>query len=144
MNWLSLLPTLLKLAASAPAIIAAWESSPVGGMDAVQKVVERSGLAEILAEAGSQLFPKLSPTLHAAAAALALAHPNNTSWAQSALNFLQQTGFIAFGTPLRVDGFWGPKTMHAVLALQAKLGLPASGFIADAEYNAISALLAKA
>lgn len=143
MNWLALLPSILSIIGEIPAIKAAWDSSPLGGFAGVVAVVQKSPIAGTLADIGSQLFPKLDPTLHAAAAALVVAHPNNTAWAQSALNLLVSTGYVAFGKPLVVDGVWGPKTMAAVEAVQGKLGLPVNGFITDIEYSAISGLLAK-
>lgn len=143
MNWIDLLPSILSLVSEIPAIKAAWDASPLGGFAAVVNVVQKSPVVGTLADIGSQLFPNLNPTLHAAAAALVVAHPNNTAWAQTSLNLLASTGYFSLVKPLVVDGIWGPKTMAAVEAVQAKLGLPVNGFIADAEYTAISSLLAK-
>lgn len=144
MNWMSLLigilPSLLQLA---PQIIAAWNTPTNQGIAKVTAVIQKTNLAPVLAQIGAAVFPKLAPELQAAAAALIHAHPNNTSYAQEALNLIQSTGYMKFGVPLVVDGLWGPKTMAAVEALQTKLGLPVNGFLADAEYQAIGGLLAK-
>lgn len=141
--FLTYLPVLIQLVGEIPNIRTAWNSAATGGMSAVNAVLQKTNLVAKLADIGSALFPKLDPALHAAAAALVVAHPNNTSWAQSALNLLADTGYIQMTGRLVVDGHWGPRTMLAVEALQTKLGLPVNGFIADAEYNAISGLLAK-
>ena len=81
--------------------------------------------------------------MQAVAAALVHVHVNNTSYGQESLNIVQSTGYISFGKPLVVDGTWGPKTFAAVEALQFKLGMKTTGFLADAEYTALGALLAK-
>lgn len=146
MNWISILvaalPSLLQLA---PQIISVWNSTASkNGLQKVQAVVAQTPIASILAEIGAQEFPKVSPELHAAAAALAHLHPDNTSWVQDALNIIASTGYIKLDAPLKVDGLYGPKTKAAVMALQTKLGIPVTGLVADAESAAISALLAKA
>lgn len=143
MNWLSLIPSIITLIGEIPAIKSAFDSVATGGIQAVAAVVQKSPLAGTLADIGGQLFPKLSPELHAAAAALVIAHPNNTSWLQSALNVLSSTGYITLAAPLVVDGIYGPKTTAALELIQQKLGLPVNGMMVDAEYNAIAALLAK-
>ncbi len=86
-------------------------------------MIEGTPIAADLANIGAQLFPKLSPTLHATAAALVIAHPNNTSWIQSALNVLATTGFITLTAQLKVDGVYGPRTSAAVDQVQTKLKL---------------------
>ena len=98
---------------------------------------------ETLADAGSALFPTLDPVFHAAAAALVHAHPDNTAYVQETLNFINATGYIKLDAPLVVDGSWGPKTKAAVMVLQAKLHVPATGFFVDAEYSALSVLVSK-
>ncbi len=150
MNFLTILttflPSILQLVEAIPQIKTAWDAAPKNSLSAVAAAVEKAlpaSLVNQLAEAGSQLFPKLSPELHAAAAALIVAHPNSISFAQSALNILESTGYLNFGAPLVVDGIFGSKTMAAVEALQAKAGLPVTGFVADAEYQVITQLLGK-
>lgn len=145
MNWMSLLigilPSLLQLA---PKVIAVWEGTASdNSLVKVVAVVQQTPIADVLAKIGAAQFPKLAPELQAAAAALVHGHPNGTSYAQEALNLIESTGYIAYGPPLVVDGYWGPKTMAAVDALQTKLGLPVNGFLGDLEYSVIGALLAR-
>lgn len=145
MNWMSLLITILpQLIQLAPKVIAVWEgTASSNALTKVAAVVQQTPIADVLAQIGAAQFPNLAPQLQAAAAALVHAHPNNTSWAQEALNLIQSTGYFKFGAPLKVDGYWGPKTFAAVEALQTKLGLPLNGFLGDAEYSVIGALLAR-
>lgn len=150
MGWLTILttflPSILQVVEAFPQIKQAWDAAPTNSLQAVTAAVTKAlpaSLVNQLAEAGSQLFPKLSPELHAAAAALIVAHPNSISYAQSALNILESTAYVNFGAPLVVDGIFGPKTMAAIEALQTKAGLPVTGFMADAEYTVISQLLSK-
>ncbi len=141
------LPLLIQIIGAIPAIKTAWDAAPKNSLGAVAKAVQTSlppNLVNQLAEVGAQLFPKLSPELHAAAAALLVAHPNSTAYAQSALNLLQSSGYFSFGAPLVVDGIWGKHTKAAIIAVQEKLGLPATGILVDAEFAAIGSLLAKA
>lgn len=145
MNWMSLLigilPSLLQLA---PKVIAVWEgTASSNSLTKVAAVVQQTPIADVLAKIGAAQFPNLAPQFQAAAAALVHAHPNNTAYAQDALNIIESTGYIQFGAPLKVDGYWGPKTFAAVQALQTKLGLPVNGFLGDAEYSVINALLAR-
>lgn len=146
MNWSALLfavlPELIQLA---PKVISTWNSTASNnGLAKITAVVQQTPIADVLAEIGAVEFPKLAPELHAAAAALSHLHKDNTAYAQDALNIIASTGYIKLDAPLVVDGKWGPKTKAAVIMLQTKLGMPANGFLADAEYSAISALLAKA
>ncbi len=67
----------------------------------------------------------------------------SVAWIQSALNVLASTGYIALAAPLVVDGIYGPKTKAAVDAVQQKLGMAITGFVGDAEYNALAGLLSK-
>lgn len=144
-NWIQILfavlPELIQLA---PKVVSAWNSTASNnGLAKITAVVRQTSIANVLAEIGAAEFPNLAPELHAAAAALAHLHSDNTAYAQDALNIIASTGYIKLDAPLVVDGKWGPKTKAAVVALQAKLGLPINGFLADAEYTAINALLAK-
>ncbi len=143
MNWTTIITLIANLVSLVPSILKAWDISPAKGVEGVTRVVENTPIAADLANLGAALFPKLSPTLHAAAAALVIAHPNNTSWVQSALNVLASTGYITLTTRLAVDGVYGPKTKAAVELVQAKLQFAVNGFVGDVEYNAIAALLSK-
>lgn len=145
MNWMSLLigilPSLLQLA---PQIIATWEGTASNNsLVKVAAVVTKTPIANVLAQIGAAQFPKLAPEFQAAAAALVHAHTNGTAYAQDALNIIASTGYIKLAAPLKVDGLWGPRTMAAVEVLQTKLGLPVSGFLGDAEYSVIGALLSR-
>lgn len=140
------LPLILQVVTAIPAIQKAWESSTGNSIQAVATVVQAlpPAITAQLAEVGAQLFPKLSPELHAAAAALIVAHPNNTAWTQSAINLLASTGYITLAKPLTVDGVYGAHTQAAIIAVQTKMGLPANGILLDAEFTMITQLLAKA
>lgn len=149
MNWMqlliSVLPSLIQLA---PQIIKAWNTPSSNGVSNVAAVISvklpnGTSLASILAQIGAAQFPKLAPEFQAVAAALVHTHVNNTSYAQEALNIIESTGYISFGPPLAVDGYWGPKTKNAVIAFQTKIGMPVTGFLADAEFAAIEAILSR-
>lgn len=144
MNWSAILSIVAAVVGEIPAIVKAWDTAPSNSLAKVGAVIVNTPVVSQLTDIGSQLFPKLSPELHAAAAALVIAHPNNTSWVQSALNVLASTGYITLSPPLVVDGLYGPKTKAAVEAVQTKLHLPVTGFAADAEFAAIQSLLTKA
>jgi peptidoglycan hydrolase-like protein with peptidoglycan-binding domain len=140
---IALLPSLVQLV---PSIISAWDTSTnagSSGVQAVAAVVSNSTVETELASLGAQMFPSLSPEIQAAAAALSVAHTNNTSWIQSAINLIASTGFVKLAAPLTVDGVVGPQTIAAVEAVQAAAGYPVTGFVADAEYNFLSGMLAK-
>lgn len=149
MNWMQLLvgilPSLIELA---PRIIKAWNTPSANGVSNVANVINTklpngTSLASILLKIGAAEFPKLAPEFQAVAAALVHVHANNTAYAQEALNIIKSTGYIDFGPPLVVDGYWGPKTKAAVMALQTKLGMPVNGFLADAEFAALEAILSR-
>jgi peptidoglycan hydrolase-like protein with peptidoglycan-binding domain len=144
MNWMSLLigilPSLLSLA---PKIISIWEGTVDNSLTKVAATIQQTPIADVLAKIGAAMFPKLAPEFQAAAAALVHGHPNGTAYAQDALNIIASTGYINIGASLKVDGYWGPKTKAAVEVLQTKLGMVANGFLGDAEYSVIGALLAR-
>jgi peptidoglycan hydrolase-like protein with peptidoglycan-binding domain len=144
MNLLALLgafvPALVQLI---PQIVSAFTRASGNGLAKVTAVIEQTPVAKTLADIGAALFPKLDPELHAAAAALVNAHPDNTAYVQETLNFISSTGYITITPPLKVDGAWGPLTKAAVEKLQAKLGVPATGFFVDAEYSALSVIVSK-
>jgi hypothetical protein len=144
MNWIALVasfvPALVQLI---PQIVSAWTRSSGNGLAKVAAVVQGTSVSTMLADIGAALFPKLDPELHAAAAALVHAHPDNTAYVQDTLNFLSSTGYITIKPILVVDGAWGPKTSAAVAMLRTKLGVPTTGFLADAEYAGLSVLVSK-
>jgi hypothetical protein len=144
MNWIALIasfvPALVQLI---PQIVSAWTRSSGNGLAKIAAVIEGTPVAKTLADVGAALFPKLDPVLHAAAAALVNSHPDNTAYVQETLNFISSTGYIKLPAPLKVDGSWGPLTKAAVEMLQAKLGVPSTGFFVDAEYSALSVLVSK-
>ena len=152
MNWISLLPLLVPLLQG---ISQAWGSATGSSLQKVGSILAHApaDLVNELASIGSALFPRLDPTLHAAAAALLAAesHTGASSWVQAALNFAQAEKVIKFAgtgpaggnTPLIVDGRWGPRSIGALQALQTKVGIPVPGMFADAEYAALNAILSK-
>lgn len=133
-------PALVQLI---PQIVSAWTRSSGNGIAKIAAVVEQTPIAKTLADIGAAMFPTLDPELHAAAAALVNSHPDNTAYVQEALNFINSTGYIKLTAPLKVDGAWGPLTKAAVMMLQLKLNVPATGFFVDAEYSALSVLVSK-
>jgi len=116
-----------------------WQSS--AGFGAIANAIMKSPALKSLEEFGASLFPSADKKIQAVLAAVHLGYPESTKWAQTSLNIIQTTGFITFGTPLVVDGMFGSKTFAAVVVLQAKLGLPVTGAIAEAEYTAINKLI---
>ncbi len=145
MNWMSLLVAILpSLFQLAPKLIAIFEGTATDNSVAkVADFIKKTPIANVLAQIGAAQFPKLAPEFQAAAAALVHSHTNGTAYAQDALNIIASTGYIKLAAPLKVDGYWGPRTMAAVQVLQTKLGLPVNGFLGDAEYSVIGALLAR-
>ena len=155
MNWLiTILPLAIQFVSAIPSLASAWNSATGNSLQKVATVVQTlpPALVSQLEQAGAAMFPNLSPTLHAAAAALLAAesHTGATAWLQGALNIAQSTGYVSFtgtgssgNTPLTVDGLFGPHTRGAALALQAKIGVPTTGMFADAEISALQAVLAK-
>ncbi len=148
---LNLLPLGISLLTS---ISNAWGSATGSSLQKVESVLaaESAPLLNILSAVGAYWFPSLNPTLHAAAVALLAAeqHTGATAWIQGALNVAQAAGVVQFtgtgttgNTPLVVDGKYGRHTQGAILALQAHLGVPATGMFADAEVSALQALLSK-
>lgn len=152
MNWLTaLLPLALQFVSILPGIAQAWNSATGNSLQKVGAVVQSSGAAALeqqLATIGAQIFPNLAPNLQAAAAALIAAesHTGAVAWVQGALNLAQAAGLVQFtgtgtsgNTPLTVDGLFGPRTQAAILALQAKFGLPTTGMFADTEVSILQA-----
>jgi peptidoglycan hydrolase-like protein with peptidoglycan-binding domain len=132
---LGYLPLILQFVQLISQIKSAWDSSPTNSLGKIDAVLTGTQLVPQLEQMGAQLFPKLAPSFHAAAAALVVAHPDATSWLQAALNAVDKAG-------LAVDGHYGPKTRAAVEAFQTKHGLAVTGFASDLENSAIMAALA--
>lgn len=132
---LQFLPYVMQLVQLVPQIQKAYNSSTGNTLQSIQNVLTGTQLVQTLEGVGAQLFPKLAPEFHAAAAALVIAHPDATSWLQAALNAIDNAGLV-------VDGQYGPKTRAAVETFQAKEGLHVTGVAADAENYAIEAALA--
>lgn len=130
------LPLILQFVDLIPKIKTAWDVATGNSLHKIGEVISGTPLLKELADAGGQLFPKLDPALHAAAAALVVAHPDATSWLQGALNAVDNAG-------LTVDGQYGPKTRAAVEAFQTKQGLHVTGMASDLENAALQALLPK-
>ena len=133
---ISLLTTFLPLI---PQITQLWKSS--AGFPAIADVILKSPAAADLAVIGAALFPSADKKIQAVLAAIHLGVPEATKWVQTALNAAQKIGFINFGPALAVDGSFGPKTFAAVVLLQSKLGVQASGAVASAEYAALNLAL---
>lgn len=116
-----------------------WQSS--AGFSKIGELLTSPALKG-LEEIGAQMFPQVEKSVQKILAAIHLGYPESTKWVQHALNIAQSAGFVNFGAPLRVDGIFGPLTHAAVVALQTKLGVQASGAVTDAEYKALNLLLA--
>lgn len=96
-------------------------------------------LVPVLESVGESLFPNLAPELHALAAATTAFNPNFTMWLQGALNgFLNDPSL-----KLAVDGIYGPATVAAVEAVQAKLGLSVDGWAGAITRSALSLVMSK-
>lgn len=132
----SLFATFLPLV---PQITQLWKSS--AGFPAIASVIMASPAAADLVAIGAALFPSADKPIQAVLAAIHLGVPEATKWAQNALNAAEKIGFINFGPALAVDGQFGPKTFAAVVVLQARLGVPATGAVAAAEYAALNLVL---
>jgi peptidoglycan hydrolase-like protein with peptidoglycan-binding domain len=132
----SLFSTLLPIVSQVAQL---WKTS--AGFGAIAKVILTSPAAADLAAVGAAMFPAADKAIQAVLAAIHLGVPDATKWVQGGLNAAQNLGFIKFGPGLVVDGHFGPKTFAAVVVLQAKLKLPATGAVADAEYAALNLLL---
>jgi peptidoglycan hydrolase-like protein with peptidoglycan-binding domain len=133
----SLFTTFLPLI---PQITQLWKSS--AGFPAIASAITSSPAAADLAAVGAVLFPGADKSIQAVLAAIHLGVPEATKWVQSALNAAQKIGFINMGPDLVVDGKFGPKTFAAVVLLQAKLGVHATGAVATSEYAALNLILA--
>src|SRR6185312_14262606 len=90
-----------------------------------------------LADIAGKQFPRLAPTIGAAAALLQVAHPNSVTYVQGSLNILGAAGVFDLpnGQQLVEDGVWGPKTTAAAEAAEANAGITLSGGLNDALIN---------
>jgi peptidoglycan hydrolase-like protein with peptidoglycan-binding domain len=116
-----------------------WKTS--AGFSAIAKVIMASPAAADLVALGAAMFPSAEKSIQAVLAAIHLGVPDATKWVQTALNAAEKIGYINFGSALVVDGKFGPKTFAAVVLLQSKLGVQATGAVADAEYAALNLIL---
>ncbi len=137
LNIVSLFAGLLPIATQIGKL---WESS--AGFGEIAKVLANSSATKDLETWGASMFPAVAKSVQNVLAALHLGYPQSTAWIQKALNAGQSLGYIHFGDPLQVDGKFGQMTYAAVVVLQAKLGLKATGAVQDAEYKALNLLLA--
>lgn len=115
-----------------------WQSS--AGFGAIASAILKSTALKDLEAFGAAMWPNADAAIQKVLAAIHLGYPDATKWIQTSLNTIQATGYIKFGDSLLTDGKFGPKTFAAVVVLQAKLGLKATGAVADAEYAAINKL----
>ncbi len=135
MDWMTLIPVIVSAASTIKSIIDVANSNE----EIITKIKDAvPQLARLLGEYGSKLFPKVSPELQVAAAAMAAFDPNITKWIQGSLNAL-----VDPSPALVVDGIYGPKTRAAVETVQAKLGLEVDGWAGQLTQAAIQAALAK-
>jgi peptidoglycan hydrolase-like protein with peptidoglycan-binding domain len=139
MNMMAILSLVAGLIPIATKIGQLWQSS--AGFSAIAQAIASSSAITELESVGAAIWPAADKAVQKVLAAIHLAAPQSTQWAQTSLNTIQAAGVISFGAPLVVDGVFGPKTFAAVVVLQAKVGLKPTGAVADAEYKAINALL---
>src|SRR5581483_1080723 len=151
MSWLTvLLPVLTNLLSST---IIAWNSSTSDTLTKVQQLVNGQAppVLQALIQWGESVFPALKGVEAAAAALLTAAqgHYGALAWVQEGLNAVQSLGIVAFNgqgttpgtnSPLTVDGVYGRLTKAALMAFQAKFGLPQTGVFSDAENTILTAL----
>jgi hypothetical protein len=137
-NWFSFLQYLPTVISLIPQVQSVFNTTPVGTESKVSAVVQAAApaLVPLLEQAGAQMFPKLAPSLHVAAAAIISFHPDAVSWLQASLNTIDNAG-------LTVDGQYGPLTRAALEAFQTKNGLAVTGWASDAENSLITLALSK-
>ena len=144
MNWTSILTIASWVLTLGIKVVQAFDTTTTGSsLQAVANVVQSDPNVQQLEAAGAAQFPLLTPALHAAAAALALLHTNNTTFFQNAINDLIKAGTVKGINLLEADGKYGPLTTAAVKAFQAMEGLPQTGAPDDATYNALYTLISK-
>jgi peptidoglycan hydrolase-like protein with peptidoglycan-binding domain len=131
----SLLSELLTLIG--PVIQTIESSATQGAAIAKLKQLLSSPLVQELEGIASVLFPALAPELQLLAL-LSSTSSNTTQLIQQALNIV-----IKPQPPLVVDGILGSNTKKAIMAWQKSVGLPITGFIADAEWALLQTALAK-
>jgi murein L,D-transpeptidase YcbB/YkuD len=137
MNWLTLLQYMPMLLGIIPRIQHAFDSTATNTNSVITNLIQEFApqLAPMLEDIGKQIFPNLAEPIHIAAGAIVAFHPNAVMWMQDALNHADNAG-------LAVDGHFGPLTLAAVKAFQAKHGLAVTGFIDDIETALLTKLLA--
>jgi len=146
-NWVSMLPMLLSggslLSSTGFTSIASIVTEAVSNDDIATKLKKEVPLViGALTEYGGTFFPQVKVPLQIVAAAMTTYDPSVNKWIQNLLN----TQSVALGLPdpaLKVDGFYGQKTMAAAKAVQEKLGLPTDGWFGTLSQNALAAVMAK-
>ncbi len=135
LNWVSLLPTIISAVSAIQEIIKIAQSNE----DIVVKVrQEVPKIAAVLEEYGTVFFPTVAPELRIAAAAMTAFSESATKGIQASLN-----AFLKPSPNLKVDGFYGQKTMAAVRVFQTQMGLKPDGWFGKLSEKALSAALAK-
>lgn len=129
--FLTLLPALMQLAGP---ILNAVESGV--SVNSIGTLVTNPQVLNVFQSLGSQLFPKAAPQIAIAGSLLATYSPNYVKWLQGMLNV-----YLTPTTPLKVDGSYGPLTIAAVEAAQAKLGLTVDGVAGDLTMAALNYFL---
>jgi hypothetical protein len=127
MDWFSLVPLLVRAIPIVKSIIDVANSNE----EIVQKIDKAGeGIADLLQNVGTALFPKVAEPLKKAAGAFAAFDPDVTVWLQNSLNSLFDAGLVP-------DGVYGPLTRKAVEDAQAKLGLKVDGWAGSLTRTAI-------
>lgn len=127
----SLLPLVIQ---EAPAFIKAIETGV--SVNSIGSLITNPTILSAFESLGAQLFPKAAPAIQIAGSLIASYSPNYVKWIQGMLN-----AYLNPAVPLAVDGSYGPKTIAAVDAAQAKLGLKIDGVAGDITSSALAAII---
>lgn len=144
-SWLTTMLTVIsQVVPVMTSVMQAW-NSPTDTMTKLQTIAKDSPAEKALMQIGAELFPKLAPEFHAAAALLQVAHPTAIQYVQGGLNIIGAAGVFALpgGKQLAVDGLWGPKTRDAAEAAERAAGITLSGAPNDLLFNWIGGQLSK-
>lgn len=140
MNWILSIPSLFMNFGSIQSLfplVLKYFSGNVTTDDLLKELKNLPAAAiKALEYIGSQRFPALAPEFHAIAVLTQTFHSDRIMWFQDAYNQLASPLI-----PLVVDGLPGPKTDAAILALQARFGLPVDGWLGEITSKAIHSLL---
>jgi peptidoglycan hydrolase-like protein with peptidoglycan-binding domain len=126
--FLALLPSLMQLAQT---ILPAIEGGVT--VNSIGSLITNPAILNIFQSLGTQLFPKAAPQIALAGSIIATYSPNYVKWLQGLLNV-----YLASAVPLKVDGSYGPKTIAAVEAAQAKLNIKIDGVAGDITMAALN------